>query len=70
MQKHYDVEIFEKYLMWKKEDGNNIDNWEMSGLKDAVKDFKANFPHAINYDYIAQKSKDIHIHSASKRLNF
>ena len=43
MNKHYDVEVFEKFLNWKKENGDDIDNWEMPGLQEAVKEFKKYF---------------------------
>ena len=70
MNKHYDVETFEKFLNWKQKNGDDIDNWEMSGLKEAVKEFKKYFPHALNFDLISDKSKDLYFNSASRFFGF
>lgn len=69
LEKNRDVEMFEKFLVWKKEAGDDINNWEMSGLKDAVREFKRHFPHAIDFNAIAEKSKKAYKNLASKTKN-
>ena len=68
MEKNYDIEVFEKFLNWKKEGGDDIDNWEMTGLEEAVKEFKKHFPHAINFDIVAERSTNIYRKSAEDSM--
>ena len=70
VNENFDVLIFECFLKAKKENGDDIDQWDFLELKRAVVQFKSEFKHSLDYDKLSQKMQTTYSYSLCKQILF
>lgn len=62
--------MFERFLKFRKENGDDIDSWQKEELKVEVEQFKKFFGHSLDFQKILEETRNAYSKSISKRILF
>ena len=65
LSKKFNIRMFERFLKFKKEDGDDIDLWQKDELISEVQEFKQLFKHSVDFQKIIEHTRTSYSKSTS-----